>query len=107
MKLEVKKLPRQLALTQVEQNALASLTHQEQSALPFWKAAFAARKISCPQNRVLLMVPCAPGEYRLEWHSKALGQKAIQQGIEYRNFTARKDKEFAEKLQRRGQEVWS
>lgn len=88
-------LPRSLALTSSEQGILTHLTIREHSAMDFWKDALASRGIRCPPSRVLMMISQGKGEFRLEWHQKALGPQAIAQGIAYRAFAARKDREFA------------
>jgi hypothetical protein len=91
------KAPREVLLSREEMNELVSLTVQQQSALPFWKSAFARRGIKCPQGRVCCMIYMAPDLFRLEWHSAALGEKAIAAGRDYRAFAERKDREFAAK----------
>lgn len=78
-------------------NELVSLTMQEQSAMDFWKAAFAARGITTPAGRICIMVYMAPGQFRLEWHNRALGPKAIAAGRDYRAFAVHKDREFAKR----------
>lgn len=88
---------KEICLSPTEMHELVSLTIQQQSALSFWKAAFAARRISCPQGRVCCMVFMAPDIFRLEWHHKALGPKAIAAGADYRKFAEKKDREFAQR----------
>ena len=84
-------LPKALALTLPEQEGLARLTHRGESAYQFWQEAFRARGIVCPQERVCMMVPTARGEYRLEWHPKALGKQAIAARAYYQGFGERKE----------------
>lgn len=76
-------------------NELVSLTVQGQSAMDFWKTAFTTRGIQCPQGRICCMISMAPDQFRLEWHPRALGPKAIAAGKDYRAFAERKDREFA------------
>lgn len=97
---QLTRLPKEICLSPGEMHELVSLTVQEKSAMDFWKAAFAARDISCPQERVCAMVYMAPDQFRLEWHRKALGPKAIAAGRDYRAFAERKDQEFAARASR-------
>lgn len=92
--------PKEICLSRSEMHELVSLTIQEQSAIPFWKTAFAARGISTPVGRVCCMVYMAPDLFRLEWHHKALGPKAIAAGRDYRKFAEQKDREFAARTAR-------
>lgn len=92
--------PKEICLSRSEMHELTSLTVREQSALPFWKAAFASRGISCPQGRVCCMIFMASDLFRLEWHRQALGPKAIAAGADYRRFAERKDREFKERASR-------
>lgn len=89
--------PKEIQLTELETRILASLTFQQQSAMDFWKSAFAARGIICPQGRVCMMVRVRKDKFLLEWHPKPLGPKAIAAGRDYRAFAERKDREFAAK----------
>lgn len=91
----MKTIPKEICLSPTEMRELVSLTIREQSAMDFWKAAFAARGISTPAGRVCALVYMAPGQFRLEWHPRALGPKAIATGRDYRAFAKRKDQEFA------------
>lgn len=92
--------PKEICLSRAEMHELTTLTIYEQSAMPFWKAAFAKRSISCPQGRVCCMIFMAPDLFQLEWHRKALGPKAIAAGRDYRAFAERKDREFAARASR-------
>lgn len=92
--------PKEICLSRTEMHELVSLTVQQQSAMDFWKATFASRGISCPQGQVCCMVYMAPDLFRLEWHQKALGPKAIAAGRDYRTFAERKDREFKERTAR-------
>lgn len=92
--------PREICLSRAEMHELVSLTLQQQSALPFWKAAFTARGIAAPAGRICAMVYMAPDHFRLEWHTSVLGPKAIAAGRDYRAFAERKDKEFKERTAR-------
>lgn len=94
------RMPKEICLSRTEMYELASLTVQEQSAMDFWKAAFAARGITTPADRVCMMVYMAPDQFRLEWHCKALGPKAIAAGKDYLAFAKRKDREFAARTAR-------
>lgn len=93
-------LPKEICLSSSEMHELVSLTIREQSAMPFWKAAFHVRGISAPAGRICAMVYMAPDQFRLEWHHKALGPKAIAAGRDYRKFAEQKDKEFAARASR-------
>jgi hypothetical protein len=62
----------------------------EQSAMEFWRRMFQIRGIACPQDRICAMVYMAPDQFRLEWHHKLLGPKALAAGRDYRAFAARK-----------------
>lgn len=86
-----------ICLTRSEMHELVSLSMQGQSAMDFWKAAFAARGIQAPAGRICAMVYMAPDKFRLEWHRKALGPQAIAAGRDYRAFAERKDREFAQR----------
>lgn len=92
--------PKEICLSSAEMHELVSLTVREQSAMDFWKRAFHARGIAAPAGRICAMVYMAPDQFRLEWHRKALGPKAIAAGRDYRAFAARKDKEFAARASR-------
>lgn len=87
--------PKGICLSRTEMHELVSLTVREQSAMDFWKQAFHARGIICPQGRICAMVYMAPGQFHLEWHRTALGPKAIAAGRDYLAFAERKDREFA------------
>lgn len=87
--------PKEICLSLSEMHELVSLTLREQSAMNFWKQAFGARGIQTPTGRVCAMIYMAPDQFRLEWHQKALGPKAIAAGRDYRAFAERKDREFA------------
>lgn len=100
------KPPSSLTLTQEEQNTLAALTRHELSAFQFWQRAFAARGIKCPPDRIPVTRPLGAGTFCLEWHRKALGPQAIQEGKKYRAFHEKKDQEFASRLQQQGKGVW-
>lgn len=90
-----KSLPKEICLSPGEMHELVSLTVREQSAMDFWKQAFRTRDISTPTGKICAMVYMAPDLFRLEWHQKALGPKAIQAGRDYLQFAERKDREFA------------
>ncbi len=100
-------LPKSLTLSPGEQRILASLSRREESSMQFWKTCYASRGIIFPSNKLPMATPEPfPGLYRLEWHSKALGREAIAHGVAFRHYQAKKDQEFAQKLQARGQGVW-
>lgn len=92
--------PKEICLSRAEMHELVSLTIQEQSAMEFWKRAFAARGIQTPTGRVCSMVYMTPEKFCLEWHQKALGPKAIAAGADYRKFAEKKDREFKERAAR-------
>lgn len=98
--------PRSITLTLQEQGVLASLTRQELSAFAFWQGVLAARDIQCPSDRIPVTSPLGNGTYRLEWHTKRLGPKAIAEGEKFRRFHEKKDQEFASRLQRQGKGIW-
>lgn len=84
MKPQKPSLPRTLQLTGDEIHELANLARTASSSLQFWARAFLARGIACPASKVLMMAPTTThGEYRLEWHAKRLGPKAIAVGAGY------------------------
>lgn len=95
-----------ITLTPQEQGILASLTRQELSAFAFWQRVLVARDIKCPPDRIPVTCSLGNGTYRLEWHTKRLGPQAIEEGRKYRAFHAKKDQEFASRLQRQGKGVW-
>lgn len=92
--------PKEICLSRAEMHELVTLTVQERSAMEFWKRMFHIRGIACPQGRICAMVYMAPDQFRLEWHQKALGPKAIAAGRDYRTFAERKDREFAARTAR-------
>lgn len=100
------KPPSSLTLTPSEAGTLAALTRHELSAFQFWQRTFATRGIKCPPDHIPVTVPTGGGTYRLEWHRKALGPQAIQEGKKYRAFHEKKDQEFASRLQRQGKGIW-
>ncbi len=88
-------LPKDICLTRGEVHELVTLTVQEQSAMEFWKRTLRLRNINCPVDRICVMVYIAPDQFKLEWHPRALGPKAIAAGRDYRRFAEKKDQEFA------------
>lgn len=97
---------RSITLSPQEQGILATLTRQELSAFAFWQGVLVARDIKCPSDRIPVTSPLGNGIYRLEWHTKRLGPQALAEGQKYRAFHAKKDQEFASRLQRQGKGVW-
>jgi len=91
------RVPKEICLSRAEMTELVSLTVQGESAMDFWKKALLARDITTPTGKVCMMVYMAPDLFHLEWHSKALGPKAIAAGKDYRAFAERKDREFAQR----------
>lgn len=89
--------PKEIILSPSEMHELVSLTIREKSAMDFWKATFTHRGIQAPAGRICAMVYMAPDQFRLEWHQKALGPRAIAAGRDYRAFADRKDREFAQR----------
>lgn len=101
-------LPTELRLSLQEREALDALIRCESSSLQFWMQAFATRGIVIPASKVPVTFPTAnPSIFRLEWHPRRLGPKAIAEGIRYRAYTEKKDKEFSARLTKRGLEVWT
>lgn len=86
---------KEICLSSGEMHELVSLTVRGQSAMEFWKRAFLSHGIITPDGKVCMMIYMAPDQFRLEWHRKALGPKAVAAGKDYRNFADRKDREFA------------
>lgn len=101
-------LPNRIQLTPAEQEVLALITTCQGSSLQFWLETYRARGIDLQTlAKVPLAVPASAQEFRLEWHPRALGPRAISLGAQYRKIHEEKDREFAAKLRRKGHEVWS
>ena len=96
-----------IQLTEAEQAELRSRAQPPYGSLPtiaaHWRAILAARGITYPRGKLPVTMPTTvPGEFRLEWHSRALGPQAIAAGKSFRALHERKDREFQEKMQQRG-----
>lgn len=96
-----------IQLTHEERRELAIRSYvpfgREPTIARYWQNLLASRGI-LPTARALpvTVATSAPGEFLLEWHSRALGPKAIAAGIEFRKFADGKDQKFQEKLRREG-----
>lgn len=95
-----------IQLTPAEQAELRSRCAAG-AALPtiaaYWHSLFTAHGISIPKGKLPVTAPTElPGEFTIEWHSKALGPDAIAAGKSFRALHERKDREFEDRLRAQG-----
>lgn len=100
-------LPKEILLTSAEREQFLALVRTDSSTMQFWLRAFAARGLyPFPKGRLPCMSPVTFGHYRVEWNAIRLGPQAIAEGTRYRQYTEKKNRDFSERLAKRGLEVW-
>ena len=100
-------LPKTIQLTPAEQQELTTRARLAEDAPPtlarYWQQIFAARDITIPHDKVPFLAPKGPkGNFTLVLHSKALGPKAIADGIAFRAISQKKDEDYDRKLVAQG-----